>query len=400
MPERRSGSQDTCTWGATTYSEERVGRHHDIFGLRLFETGVVFVVGHGPFVAGAWTPLSEGAHIVSMFLRRPGAHSRSIVTALVVFAVALALAVPAFGATAKSVHIRIEGQHGTIFNGARDVPATAMTDNMGAPYNVGVSAMAAIGVAGRLGGFPYVIRDTAYGESVDSINGENYLPDPPYYGWMYRVNGVSLPIASDTAVLKSGDSVLWFFGAWDAKPAVARPVTRLVKLGATLTVKARQVDDAARETTLAGAVVHVGSRTATASADGAVSLPMTAVGDYGVRVEKDGFIRSEVVMVHVRKATAVKSLKVSANDVEVGARPIVSGVLMSGTSKLASRSVRLWHRAKGSSKWVAGPIKVTGSAGTVRFTVKPLRSTYYRFTYAGSSTYAPVTSASKLVTIR
>jgi len=66
---------------------------------------------------------------VSKLLRRTGAHSRCFLVAGLVFALAMAVAVPAFGATAKGVSIRVEGAYGTIFNSVRDVSNTVVTDS-------------------------------------------------------------------------------------------------------------------------------------------------------------------------------------------------------------------------------------------------------------------------------
>jgi len=337
---------------------------------------------------------------VSMFLRRSGARSRSLVTALAVFAVALALAVPAFGTTVKSVHIRIEGTNATLFSSTRTVGSTTIVDSIGVRHAIAANPIAALDLAAQLGAFPYVVKDGAWGLGVDSVNGELPVPVDPYPGWLFRINGVRPDVGADALSLAAGDDVLWYYGTWDASPTVAVPSKSLVNVGDSLVVSAKQLAPSGVRSTLAGAAVHVGSLVATSAANGTVSIPMTAVGDFGVRVDKPGFIRSAVTTVHVRKATAVKSLKASANYVEVGAVPVFSGVLTSGSAKLSGKHVRLWHRTKGHSTWVAGSTKVTGSTGVVRFSVRPQRSTYYRLAYSGSSTYAPVTSASKLVTIR
>jgi hypothetical protein len=124
------------------------------------------------------------------------------------------------------------------------------------------------------------------------------------------------------------------------------------------------------------------------------------VGDYGVRVEKGGCIRSAVSTVRVRNATSIAGPTVSRPSIRRGATSVLRGVLAAGSSKLAGRTVTLWHRAKGSTVWVAGRSATTGALGAAAFTVKPGLSTYYRLAYAGSNTFAPATSASVLVTVR
>ena len=339
--------------------------------------------------------------MLSQFSRRLGAHvRRPLLVSVLVLALVLAAVSPALAASATSVRIRIEGTGGTVFSGVKTVAPTTITDSTGGLHDAGVSAMAALAVAARLGAFPYVIRDTVYGLSVDSVNGESFVPAPPYPGWSYRVNGVSLPFASDQATLTSGADVLWYYGAWDASPTVATLSSSIVKTGASLTVTAKQLDMDGVATPLAGAIVHIGSRTATSTANGTVTLPMSAVGDYGVRVEKDGCIRSAVSTVHVRNATSIAGPTVTRPSIKRGATSVVRGVLAAGSSKLAGRTVTLWHRAKGSAEWVAGRTATTGVLGGAAFTVRPGVSTYYRIAYSGSATFAPATSAAALVTVR
>jgi len=343
-----------------------------------------------------------------MFLRR-SAHSRFTITAVVAFALVLAFAAPAFGASAKSVHIRIEGANGTLFNADKTVGATTFTDSTGVSYSTtsAPTPLSALALASRLSGFPFEVKDFYGTLMVLSANGELPGPEPDFDGWMFRINGSETRpgdssdyYTADGVRLRAGDNVLWYYGAWDASPLSVSPATSRLTVGETLVVTAKQLDVNGVATPVAGAAVHVGSVTATSTANGTVSIPMNAVGDFGVRAEKAHSIRSAIKIVHVRKASAFSGLKFSANKVEVGAVPVFSGTLLSGSTKLAGRTVRIWHRAKNSTTWVAGSTKVTSSTGTVRFSVKPKRSTYYRLTYGGSSTYAPVTSASKLLTIR
>ena len=306
------------------------------------------------------------------------------------------------------MRVRVEGAGGTLFDSVRTVGATTFTDSRGASFDVttGPTPLSALALAARLGGFPFLVKDYGSAIFVDSANDEVPGPAPDYDGWMFRLNGSETKpgnsgdyYSADSVALHAGDEVLWYYGAWDASPTVARPSSKLVRLGQSLKVTAEQLDQHGVASPLAGAVVRVGSRVATSAVNGAVSLPMTAVGDYGVRVEKAGCIRSALVTVHVRKPAAFAGPAASAAVVPRGSSAVVSAVLSGGVSGLAGKSVRLWHRTAGTSVWVAGQVRNTRSAGAVRFTVAPSRSMYYRFAFAGDGTYAPCTSASKLVTV-
>jgi hypothetical protein len=335
--------------------------------------------------------------MVSKFSRRFGTPSRLVAVSLVLFAVVLA-AVPAFGSSVGPVSVRVEGASRTLFNRVIAVNSTTITDSSAATHAVDPSPMAALAAAARLGGFPYVAKNySGWGLYLGSVAGDVATGSA---GWLYRVNGASLPFACDQAPLAAGDRVLWYYGTYDASPTVVVPASTLLRAGQILTVTAEQLDMDGVASPLAGATVHVGSRTAVSKANGTATFLMSAAGRYSVRAEKAGCIRSAVVSVKVRKRTAFRSLAVSDTGIEVGARSIVSATLVSGATRLGGRRVRLWRRVKGTAKWVPGQFRKTGSAGRVRFRVMPLRSTYYRFVFAGDGSHAPVASTPVLVAIR
>jgi hypothetical protein len=353
--------------------------------------------------------MSEGAHIVSTLSRRFGAHVRRTILASALAALVLAVcALPAF-AVAPTVHIRIEGGSGMLFDGTRAVGATSFTDSSGTSYNVtsAPTPLSALAQVSRTSGLSFFVKDYGTAIFVDSVNGELPGPGPDFDGWMFRVNGSetapghpSAYYSADSARLHPGDNVLWYYGAWYAVPTALSVSSHDVAVGTTLTVTAKQLDEHGVATPLEGAAVHVGSMTATSSADGTARFGITSSGDVGVRVEKAGCIRSAIETVHVRKSTGITGVKASATDVEVGAAPVISGVLRSGSAKLAAKNVRVESRATNSKKWVAGQTKLTGLTGAVRFSVRPRRSSYYRIVFAGNGTYMPVMSSRVLVKIR
>jgi hypothetical protein len=61
---------------------------------------------------------------------------------------------------------------------------------------------------------------------------------------------------------------------------------------------------------------------------------------------------------------------------------------------MAAKVVRLQYRTAGTKTWRTVRAYRTSSTGTVSARVQPRRHTYYRWVYAGTSTYLPRTSAS------
>ena len=346
---------------------------------------------------------------MSRFLRRLGAHSRSIVVAAVAFALIMAVAVPAFGASASTVKIRVADESSTLFDAVRTVGQTAFVDSSGNSYapTSAPTPLEALAIASQQGGFPFLVHDYGWAIMVNSINGEAAVDR----AWMLWVNNRVATVGADAIALKAGDSVLWSYSpftisddGYTAIPALLPTEVKLsnatVATGSSLTVTAWQYSAEGTRTPLAGATVHVGSMVATSSADGTVALPMNHTGDFGVRVVKTGFVPSTTSTVHVRKAATVTRPVLSKKSIHRGGYVVVRSTLKSGSTRLADRTVRLWHRAKGTSTWVSGPAKTTGPAGGVTFVVRPTRSMYYRIRYDGSKTYKAVTSAATLVTVR
>ncbi len=309
-----------------------------------------------------------------------------------------ALVVPAYAATAK---VRIEGAQRTVFAGSATLGTTAMTDSAGASHSESNNALSVLDSAARQGAFPYVLDNLSFGLFVSSIGGELPLLTPPYPGWSYRVNGVSPTVGADKYTVKDGDSVLWYYGAWDASPTAAVVPSGYVAVGTTSTVTAQQLDSAGKASALSGATVYFGSKAVTSAADGKAQAVLAAPGDYGVRVEKDGYIRSAIEKIKVRYTSKLSTPKASKTSVKKGKKVTVSGTL-SGVGKTpASRTVTLQARNKGSKTWTTVSSKKANASGKFSFSVKVPKSRYYRVKFAGDSTFASVTSAtSKLVKAR
>lgn len=197
---------------------------------------------------------------------------RALLAATLLVAMFAASAGTAF-ASDPTVSIRVEGQNATLFNGTAPVGTSVITDTGTATHTMSGNAMCALDVAADRGAFPYEVVNSAFGLYVSSVDNELPVPSPPYPGWMVRVNGVMPSVGADQVALHSGDSVLWYYGTYDASPTVAALPASTVTVGSSAVVIAKQLDAAGAATPLAGATVYVGSRTATSAADGRASSP-------------------------------------------------------------------------------------------------------------------------------
>jgi hypothetical protein len=113
-----------------------------------------------------------------------------------VVVLACALAAPAL---AVRVKVRVEGKTTTIFGGAQPTLTT------------GPNALAVLDAASAAGEFYYHVQMTSFGPFVDQIG---LYPGAGSSGWSYKINGVSPPVGADQAVVKDGDTILWYWSTF------------------------------------------------------------------------------------------------------------------------------------------------------------------------------------------
>jgi hypothetical protein len=168
---------------------------------------------------------------------------------LVLVAVALVAALSLVtSALAARVHVRVEGKTLTLFG-----PTEPTVD--------AANALEALDVASVLGEF-YYHTSIAFGAPyVDQIG---KYPAGGSSGWVYKVDGASGQTSADQAVLKDGDTVLWYWADFSGNSGP--PTLHIARAGKCYTVVAQ--DDAGKTSAAAGAVVHSGSRTVKANAAG------------------------------------------------------------------------------------------------------------------------------------
>jgi hypothetical protein len=151
------------------------------------------------------------------------------------------LVVPA--ALAVRVHVRVEGKTRNIFG-----PTAPLVD-------VNASALDALQSASALGEFYYHVTVSAFGPYVDQVG---LFPAVGQTGWVYKLNGVSPPVGADKAVLKDGDTVLWY---WAQFGVAGGPKTLvLTRVGKSNCYRVQAQDDNGARAAALGAVLRVGKR--------------------------------------------------------------------------------------------------------------------------------------------
>jgi hypothetical protein len=116
---------------------------------------------------------------------------------LIILAAAVTLvAVLTTPALAERVKVRVEGKTTTIFGSTEPTLTT------------GPNALAVLDAASMVGEFYYHVSP---GPFVDQIG---RFPGVGFSGWSYKINGVSPPVAADGALVKDGDTVLWYWATF------------------------------------------------------------------------------------------------------------------------------------------------------------------------------------------
>lgn len=330
--------------------------------------------------------------------------ARRLVALIGVFALAGGL-IPAVAAAVFPVSVRIEGPDATVFSGRVSAGRSYIEDSEDTHGITRGTAISSLDEAARLGAFPYVVNDTAWGLSIESINGLAFDPNPPYPGWMYRVNGAMHMVGADSYALKPNDSVLWYYGTSvmgggdETTPTTLRVSPRTVAINTTLTVTALQLDTDGNATPLPDATVHVGSAVATSNASGIVKMKMTRTGTYGVRIEKADHVRSAIARVKVGVPSAIRSFGVRPRVVRYGGGAIIYGRLVSGRRALVGRKVTIQYVPRGSRTWTTLRTLRTRSGGIFVMWLRPRTTAHYRAVWYGDSWYLGARSAVRSIAV-
>ncbi len=203
----------------------------------------------------------------------------------------VAMLVVASPALAVKVHVRVEGAGTTIWGGKEPwaTPVTGtITPPSGDPVTVNAATpFGALERASRRGEFYYATLTFSFGSYVSQIGRHAAGADT---GWVYKVNGVSAPVASTDYTLKKGDRVLWYFARFGAEGG---PKTLVLKKRRKpkLCFTALAQDDAGVKTPVEDVSFRLNGRRV-ASSSGEL-CPTRRVRT--IRVTRPGFVRSAVL---------------------------------------------------------------------------------------------------------
>ena len=162
---------------------------------------------------------------------------RRLIT-LTVAAALFAVLVPA--ALAVRVHVRVEGKTTTIYG-----PTQPTLES-------GPNALAALEAASIAGEFYYHVNPGPF------VNQIGRYPGAGSSGWSYKVNGVAPPIAADQALIKDGDTVLWYWTTFTEQGG--SPTLLLRRRAARNCYSVVSQDDLGTPTAPTGAVLTVDGR--------------------------------------------------------------------------------------------------------------------------------------------
>jgi hypothetical protein len=185
-------------------------------------------------------------------------------------------------ALAVRVHVRVEGKSRTIFG-----PTAPLIDVTSPRANpLPENALDALESASALGEFFYHVTVASFGPYVDQVG--KYAAAGTT-GWVYKVNGTLPPVGANEALLKEGDTVLWY---WAQFGVAGGPKTLVLRRSGRCYTTLAQ-DDNGKTLPAAGAELHIGSRRTVATRNG-----RACVGPHPgllVRAELGGAVRSNAL---------------------------------------------------------------------------------------------------------
>jgi len=306
------------------------------------------------------------------------------------------MALPAVAHAGFYVRARIETPDKTVYRGNAWMGRNYIEDSDGVHSITQNVAMSTIDDAARRAGFPYSVSMTAWGLSVESIDGLAFEASPPWPGWMYRVNGEMPLVGAADCLLRPGDDVLWYYGTYDTTPAAVR-VARRAAVNTTVTVSALEIDVSGQAgAPIPDATVCVGPRIATTDASGQAQFKISRPGAYGVRVEKDGYVRSDLSYVNVAYRSYVSFYTRPAR-VRRGGVVTLIGALRSQNGVLSGRRVAI--QMKSGSAWRTVRTPVANRRGVFSTWLRPSRTAYYRAVWSGDGSHLSVASAVRRVAV-
>jgi hypothetical protein len=304
--------------GATNTVTVVIANNNDVavndFDVRLEADGVEVgtVTGNSILASGdpsywpvsvnfEWVPATAGDYTLTAVVDSAGAVAESDETNN-----ELQRVVTVIPAEPVTVTVRVEGQTSTIWSGEVTFFTSLITDKYGDTYDIDhPTAMGALHAASIAGGFNIVI-DSMFGpvDYVEEVAGEAYVMEPPWPGWLFRVNWVDAGISAIDYGIADGDEVLWYYGIYGTQPLRMTVSSDSVLLGDTFTVTVEAYDGASWNAVAAGVPVYAGTLTYATDANGQVLDLALNAGAYPVYADTGDYTEytrsnTETVIVYV-----------------------------------------------------------------------------------------------------
>jgi hypothetical protein len=99
------------------------------------------------------------------------------------------------------------------------------------------------------------------------------------------------------------------------------------------------------------------------------------------------------------KAATTLSMTESAASVVPGHKDVIDGVLLSGTTPQAAKTVGLYRYDAKTKRWARIAVGRTDTAGKAAFTIRPAKSADYRLAFHGTMALASSQSAAATITV-
>lgn len=141
--------------------------------------------------------------------------------------------------------------------------------------------------------FSYFIQDTAYGPYLKKINNEEA---EGLSGWLYLINQEAPMVGANDYQLKRGDEVIWYFGEWGW--SVTRLLLDKISVPSGESAKAKVEFYNNNWQPLKGAKIKTGTKEFLTNDLGEVEFSLP-IGFYNLAAEKDGYIRSNQIVLKV-----------------------------------------------------------------------------------------------------
>lgn len=205
-----------------------------------------------------------------------------------------------------TVAVRIEGQSSTIWSGNVTVSDSTIIDDEGHPhYFPNPTALGALNEASKVGSFTYVVKNTAYGLYIHSINGEEPVG---WTGWLYWVDYYSPMVGAADFILGETtppppphQEVLFAYGDFGENPLKVEVDNTTPDVGQPFTVTVTEYVGSTWSP-VGNATVHA-DQDYTTGQDGTVTITINSDMTVQVYAEKDGNIRSNRITVTVGTGT-------------------------------------------------------------------------------------------------